>query len=105
VSAVDRSILLELARTAAVLRLDLSLRLTAGLSPDDRSLAADYSELVDRLKVLETLAQCEIPDDALLIMVLAETTGMLPMTSEAEAFVTAARTVLEAARDSMRGRL
>jgi len=91
----------DLARSAAALHTDLGVRLAEGLSTDDRSLAPQLREAVERLQAIEEVAE-SAADDALLVMLVAETTELLPITAAAAAYAEAARRVLLEAENKMR---
>lgn len=100
-TAVDCGIYRELGRAAGALRVDIEGLLADGLGLDDRPLAPQYAELMDRLRVVEDIARGPMPDVGLLITLVAGTTDLLPMSSAAREFVTAGRAFLVAARASL----
>ena len=99
-SPVNRDIRLHLARKAAALHLDIGTRLAEGLSPDDRTLAPTLTEAVVQLKAIEEVAESQT-DDALLLILVAETAELLPITKAAVDYAEAAQTVLLAVQEDM----
>jgi hypothetical protein len=100
-SPIDRGIYQELARTAGALRVDLEALLANGLGPDDRALAPQYAELVDRLKAVEGIARGPMPDQGLIAALVVKAADLVPMTPPAKEFLTAVRTFLVAARATL----